>query len=132
MLCTRRAHSWFLFVLLAVLVAVTTQAFGAGPVFRKAVFFGGAGDQRGQSVAIRENGLYVTGYDYANSPLGLALKYELPLADVPAWVNSPSVGLSAGAVSASTVYFFGAVPPYTCGVIDNVGGWGSQAYSGNL
>ena len=122
MLCTRRSHSWLLLVLLAVLVGITTQAFGTGPVFKKAVFFGGAGDQRGQSAVIRGNGLYITGYDYANSR-GLALKYELPLADAPAWANSPSVGLNSGAATDSTTYFFGAVPPTACGVIDNVGGW---------
>ena len=124
MLIKKRLPS-FILVVIAVLLGLVPQAYGGGLTLENATFFGGTGDQRGMAAAIKDRALYVTGYDYSMS-LGLALKYELPLAAGPTWVNYLTAGFNAVAIRSSGVFLFGAAGPNTCGVIDNVGGWESK------
>lgn len=92
-----------------------------GPPLQSAIFFGGAGDQRGSAVAIDGADLYVAGYTQTPTVDGLLVRYGLP-PGAPVWSNIHSgTNYNSIALNASTVYGVGQAQPPVCGASDGAG-----------
>lgn len=116
----------------AVLALAVSSMAQAELTLDSATYFGGTGDERGTSLAIRGSDLYVAGSrgggDLCQTLEALLLRYSIPSLGLAWHATLPRYSYFTGvAPSADIVYAVGGAKPPICGAQDGVGGTEEKA-----
>jgi hypothetical protein len=119
----RKLH--VLFLIMALIVpALCPTAVGQEPTLQSAMFFGGAGDQRGTTVTALNGQIYVGGSEALAGGAGaLLVRYSIPPGAPLGSTTLPiHTYFSALTATPESVYAAGNARPPTCGATDILGG----------
>src|SRR5450759_2920538 len=103
----KRKFAIVFFVAVSILLCSPISARAQGtPTLNNSVFFGGAGDQRGTAISVRNGAIYISGNVQPETPspsdTGLILKYTVPPASTPTWFRAFDSGTDLFGIASNT------------------------------